>query len=63
MLFCENCGKDVVIYSCMYSADVEENLEKMTKTLEKEGKLILYNPPPIGPHPCPVCQKLLEEKS
>ena len=46
----------------MYSAEIEENLEKMTKKIEEEGKIILYNPPPFGPYSCPMCLKELEEK-
>ncbi len=62
MLYCTNCEKEVVIYGISYSEGADNQLKDMQKQLEKEGKIILFNPPPFGPYNCPNCFKILIEK-
>ena len=65
MLYCKKCKKEVIIYAI--SAGVpgaEEAVEGIRKQMKKEGKLIIFNPPPRGPYTCPnFCgTKLVEKK-
>ncbi|MHA1799741.1 MAG: hypothetical protein ACTSVY_14935 [Candidatus Helarchaeota archaeon] len=60
-MFCKICKKEVVIFSASYSADIENGLDKLREQMEKEGKLILFNPPPFGPYKCPICRSKLED--
>ena len=62
MLFCRNCKKEVVIYGVSYSEGMDDNLDKMREKFEEEGKIILFNPPPLGPYNCPICFSKLEER-
>lgn len=62
MLYCKNCNKEVVIFGLNYDAISEKNLNNICKKLEKDGKLILFNPPPFGPYYCPRCSQKLKEK-
>ena len=41
--------------------DVLEDSSTSQQELEKEGKVILFNPPPFGPYSCPKCFNKLEE--
>ncbi len=61
MLFCNHCNKEVIIYGVSIGTALDDQLVKMRKKLEKEGKLILFNPPPFGPYSCPKCFNKLEE--
>ena len=61
MLFCKNCKKEVIIYGIPYSEGNNDQLEKFREKIEKEGKLILFNPPPFDSYNCPDCGSLLEE--
>ena len=62
MLFCRNCKKEVVIYGVSYSEGIGNNLNEIREKLEKEGKIILFNPPPLGLYKCPICFSKLEER-
>ena len=62
MLYCDSCKKEVVIYGVMYTEESKEGLDKLIEKIEEEGKLILFNPPPVGPYECPICFTKLEEK-
>ena len=62
MLYCKNCKKEVVIIAVSIGAISERELESQREILEKEGKLILFNPPPFLPYKCPICQMELVEK-
>jgi len=62
MLYCNFCKKEVVIYGASYSSEIEKGLEELTNQIEKEGKIILFNPPSIGPYKCPICGNILREK-
>ena len=63
MLYCNNCRKEVVIYGVSHGAMSDDQLEKTRKHIEADGKIVLFNPPPFGPHNCPDCFNKLEEKN
>jgi len=60
MLYCGNCQKEVVIYGVSYKAGIDEDLDQLRKKIEREGKIILFNPPPIGEYNCPNCESKLD---
>ena len=62
MLYCNFCNKEVVIYGASYSLEIEKGMDELINQIEKEEKLILFNPPSIGPYKCPICGKLLRER-
>lgn len=65
MYFCNVCKKEVVFYGVSRGADDEEDLRELRKRIEDEGKLIIFNPPPIhvvGKYHCMVCGTELVEK-
>ena len=61
MLYCNKCKKEVVVYGVPPQADPSE-LDGLQDQAEKEGKLVLFNPPPIRPYNCPQCGAELEDK-
>ena len=61
MLFCNKCKKEVVIYGVSAGAP-SEGLDEMASQMEKEGKIVLFNPPPFPPYNCPNCGTELIEK-
>lgn len=63
MLYCQKCKKEVVIYGVSYSEGIEESLGQLRNGIQKEGRLILFNPPPFGKCKCPDCGNNLEEMS
>ena len=62
MQYCSKCKKEVVIYGVSLAPGVEEELEKLRNQTEAEGKLIIFNPPPIGSYNCPDCGTELIKK-
>jgi hypothetical protein len=54
--------KEVVIIAVSFGAASNEELENQRKLLEKEGKLVLFNPPPFLPYKCPICHMELVDK-
>jgi hypothetical protein len=56
MWFCESCQKEVVPYAVSRSAVPDDHLQKLRECIEKSGKLIVFNPPPVGKPACPKCQ-------
>ena len=62
MLYCEKCQKEVVLFGVSLGAMKENELEKIKRSIEAENKIILFNPPPIGPYQCPVCFNELIER-
>jgi len=64
MLFCSKCKKEVVPYGVSPGAMPAEAIEETRKALEKEGKIVLFNPPmfPGAKHNCPNCSTQLIEK-
>ena len=62
MLYCNNCKKGVVVYGVSSNVDPKE-LDGLIDHMIKEGKLVLFNPPPIFPYYCPQCGTKLEENS
>ncbi|MFW9980017.1 MAG: hypothetical protein ACFFEJ_18185 [Candidatus Thorarchaeota archaeon] len=38
-----------------------DELDRITEEIEREGKLILFNPPPFRPYHCPICGSELND--
>jgi len=55
MLYCEKCQKEVIIVGEGSLAGMDDEVEEWEKKIEKQGKLILYDPPPNPPYLCPKC--------
>lgn len=56
MSFCKKCKKEVVSFSIPSGAkDSEKIIDSMQSRAEKDGKLIIFNPPPFAKLKCPVC--------
>jgi hypothetical protein len=62
-MYCETCDKEVVVMGIPVNAVSDRELERMRKKIESEGRIILFNPPPVGPYRCPVCHTELKEKN
>lgn len=54
-LYCENCRKEIVVVGVGHGAASAEDIEFIRRSIEKEGKLALFNPPPFAPYFCPEC--------
>ena len=63
LLYCNKCKKEVVMYSIPPMPGAEEEINKLVKQAEKEGKLVILNAPQFGTHHCPICGEELIEKS
>lgn len=61
MLYCQRCQKPVVIVGISLGAATEEEIREFNRGVEAEGRLILFNPPPFGPHLCPECGASLRD--
>jgi len=57
------CKKEVVIYGVNLGAVTDNDLDDLRKKIIKDGKLILFNPPPFEPYQCPDCFNQLIEKT
>ncbi len=62
MFYCKQCKKDIIFYSVSFNEGIDDKLDETREKLEEEGKIILFNPLPIGPYKCPVCFSELEER-
>ena len=62
MFYCIFCKKEVILYGVCYSEGIEEGLNKFEQIMEKNNKIVLFNPAPIGPYHCPICNNRLIEK-
>ena len=51
-----------MVYGVPPGADVGDELAQMQKQAEAEGKLVLFNPPPVRPYHCPNCGSELIDK-
>lgn len=60
-MFCVHCDKEVVIYTVSLGAASSGELSRMREQLQAEGKLVLFNPPPVGTLHCPRCRKPLQQ--
>ncbi len=60
MYYCESCKKEVVVYGV--SPGMDDELDKLRQEAEAEGKIVLFNPPPVGSYNCPICGTKLLEK-
>jgi hypothetical protein len=54
-LYCETCRKEIVVIGVGPGAAPADEMENVRRSIEKEGKLVLFNPPPFGPRFCPEC--------
>ncbi len=62
MLHCAKCRKDVDIFGISGRVpDAEKIVEGARESARKAGRLILFNPPPVGPYHCPACAGLLTD--
>jgi len=59
-MYCKNCQKEVVILGISSGAASGEEIEAIRRSIEQEGKLPLFNPPPLGPYHCPICYQELD---
>lgn len=56
MSFCPKCKKEVIRFSVPSGAkDSGKIVDSMQSHASKEGKLIIFNPPPFGKLKCPIC--------
>ena len=60
-MYCRRCQKEVVIIGIPPGAASDAEVASIRRNLEQEGKLVLFNPPPFGPHACPVCGSQLDD--
>jgi hypothetical protein len=64
VFYCSRCTREVVIYGISHYPGAQEHTERVREELERDGKLVLFNPPPFGPYQCPACRAVeLEEKA
>ena len=54
-MYCRLCQKEVVVVGVSHSAASADDVESMRRSIEKDGKIVLFNPPPVGPFFCPEC--------
>ncbi|MBN1485385.1 MAG: hypothetical protein JXA37_11755 [Chloroflexia bacterium] len=59
-MYCPKCQKEVVVIGMGPAVASLEQVESIRRSIEEEGKLVLFNPPPFGPYHCPDCQAQLE---
>lgn len=59
-MYCQHCQKEIVVMGVSLGATTSEDVESIRRDVEREGKLVLFNPPPVGPYPCPNCGQELE---
>ncbi|MFW9921352.1 MAG: hypothetical protein ACFFED_17260 [Candidatus Thorarchaeota archaeon] len=60
-MHCEKCSKEVVIMGIPLDTISNDELDRITEEIEREGKLILFNPPPFRPYHCPICGSELND--
>lgn len=59
-MYCRQCHKEIVVMGISPGAATGDEIEAMRRSMEEDGKLALFNPPPVGPYRCPVCGSDLE---
>ncbi len=59
MLYCTRCRKEVVIMGLSLGAASDGDIGRFHAAMAREGKLVLFNPPPFTKHTCPSCGTLL----
>jgi hypothetical protein len=59
-MYCPNCRKEVVVIGLPLGAASMDEIESIRREIEAEGKLVLFNAPPFGPTPCPMCSQTLD---
>ncbi len=63
MLYCPRCQKEVILYGVSLGAVPDDALEKFAREMEQQGKIVLFNPPPLGNYQCPYCSSVLQERA
>jgi hypothetical protein len=58
-MYCRRCQKEIVVVGISHGAASGEDIDAIRRSIENEGKLPLFNPPPVGPHHCPECHQEL----
>jgi hypothetical protein len=59
-MYCPKCRKEIVVMGIPPGAASIDDIESIAREIEAEGKLVLFNPPPFGPHLCPMCSQTLD---
>jgi hypothetical protein len=63
MLHCAKCKKDVERFGLPIGVpDADKIAAGAREAARKAGRLILFNPPPVEPLPCPNCSTPLEDR-
>ncbi|MHA1342135.1 MAG: hypothetical protein ACTSRZ_20205 [Promethearchaeota archaeon] len=62
MYYCSHCEKSVIVIAISMGAIDDNAVNDMIKSYEKEGNIVLINPPPFPPYKCPICYSELIEK-
>ncbi len=60
-MYCKQCQKEVVIMGIGGGAASPQEIEAIRQSIEAEGKIALFNPPPFGPYVCPNCFQPLDD--
>jgi len=58
-MYCNHCQKKVLIMGINPGAATEDEVGNLLRDVEREGQLILFNPPPFDPLTCPDCHSEL----
>jgi hypothetical protein len=61
-MYCRQCRKEIVFLGIGHGTASSEEIDAMRRSIEDEGKLPLFNPPPVGPYRCPDCHEKLAEE-
>ena len=62
-MVCRQCKKEIVFLGIGHGTASSEEIDAMRRSVEDEGKLPLFNPPPFGPYHCPDCHGRLSEST
>jgi len=62
MLYCNRCRKEVILFGISHFKGAEKIAGDARQAAEREGRLIIFNPPPFTPQRCPACSGELTEK-
>ncbi len=63
MIYCSKCKLEIVPYSVGRGAASDKDLDEMRQRVERDGRRMVFNPPPRGPIRCPQCRGETVEKS
>ncbi|NMC05290.1 MAG: hypothetical protein GYA24_08770 [Candidatus Lokiarchaeota archaeon] len=63
MLVCTTCRKEVAIMGISPGAASDKDVGQIREAMARDGKLVLFNPPPFEKHRCPSCGSLLVDRN